>query len=155
MNKNPKLQAKQLSICLSPVTYESLKKLSAQQHKPLAVIVRNFVEKGMSVEGFTVEEENIRKFIREELKAVQDKELDRLIRLTLKATISSSTMMYASTAVLADIYADETNLENIIARAHKQAHAYMKMKEQSFEKHIEEARELIAAAKKITEFDDM
>jgi predicted DNA-binding protein len=155
MSKTQKLQSKQISICFSESLYDALQKLSAKKKISLAAVVRECVEKGTMVDYYAAEQDMIRGFIREEIEVVLNKNIDRIIRLQLKGTQAAATMMYACIRVLSDVYADEVTFENVLARAHKEAHVYMKQKEQPFEYHLTEARKLIEGANNTTTFNDM
>ncbi|MCL2086171.1 MAG: hypothetical protein FWH05_01075 [Oscillospiraceae bacterium] len=143
------------SVALSNNDFESLKKLAASKHITQSELIRKFIKKSLSIEAYTNEQDLIRQYIREELEEIIDKTIERLIRLQLKATQSAATTMFANICMLSDICADDADFENLLANSLKQAHIYMKQKEQPFEEYLKQAKEHHKSALKIRQINDM
>ncbi|MDR1754372.1 MAG: ribbon-helix-helix protein, CopG family [Eubacterium sp.] len=142
------------SVTLSNNMLESLRKLAASKHITQSELIRQLVQKGLTVESYTSEQDVIRGYIREEIETTINAPIDRIIRLILKSTEASSICMFACICMLSDVCADEADFENILANALKRAHKYMKQKEQSFEHYILKARDYLTIANELKHVDD-
>ena len=58
----------QLTVKVTPTQQKELQKLAVKQHISLAELLRQFIDKGLAVEGHKEGIDFIRKHIREELK---------------------------------------------------------------------------------------
>jgi len=132
-----------------------LLKYCAKKNVSTSEAVRTFIEKGLSIESYTEEQNLIRKMIREELQSVQQKQIDRLIRLELKSAMAANTALFLLLKFIADEYTDEASIENILANAKHQAHIHLQQREQSTEEYIKSAKEMLKMSENITKVNDM
>ena len=152
-NKYRRLQKEkthQLSIYLSDETYNKIITCCSKRQCSMAKIVREFVEKGLSVESYSNEFETIRRMIREELDIILGKNTERLIKLQVRGTKASAISMYVALQLLSEEYADEVAFKELLANASKQASAYMKQKEKSDDEYKAEAEQMMTDMQKIT-----
>ena len=139
-----------LSVYLSEASYRTIKTLAAKSHRSLANVIREYVEKGLSIESYSSEFETIRKMIREEMQIVAQKDMERLIKIQAKSTKASAISMYVALQLLSEEYADEVAFKELLANASKQASAYMKQKEKSDDEYKAEAEQMMSDMQKIT-----
>jgi hypothetical protein len=144
-----------ISVRLPKDTADSVSKYAAKNHITISEAIRRFIDKGLSIESYTEEQTAIQNYIREAVDIALDKPIDRLIRLQLKATKSSTTAMYATVSMLSDHFIDDATYAEVLAEALHQSAIYMKQKEEPFEAYLSEARKLIEGARKIGTIKDM
>ncbi len=151
-NKYRRLQKEkthQLSIYLSDETYNKIITCCSKKQCSMAKLVREFVEKGLSVESYTSEFDHIRRMIREEEEIILGKFSERLIKLQVRSTKASAISMYVALQLLSEEYADEVAFKDLLANASKLASAYMKQKEKSDAEYKAEAEQMMTDMQKI------
>ena len=138
-----------ISVYLPDRAYNDLKKLSVKKKTSMADIVRNFVTNGLRVENHDENKEEFRQMIHDEMTEVFKKEIERVVKLQVKAAKASAITMYTGLQVISDSYADDVEFTRIVASANKQAAAYMKQKEKSDDENMQEAKQIINDMKKV------
>ena len=156
--KRKKEKTHQVSIYLSDELYNKIITCSSKKQCSMAKLIREFVEKGLSVESYSNEFETIRRMIREELDIVLGKNTERLIKLQVRGTKASAISMYVALKLLSEEYADDTSFKDLLSNASKQASIYMKQKEKSDAEYKAEAEQMMSDMQKITvqpkDYDD-
>ena len=154
MNVSKKNYTEKRTFHLSGKLDEQLLKYCAKKNKSTSDAVRGFVEKGLAIESYTEEQDMLRKMIREELMSVQEKQIERLIKLELKSAMASGTALFLLLKFIGDEYSEEASLENILANAKHMAHVHLQQREQSTGEYIKSAKEMVKMSKDITKVND-
>lgn len=154
MEKSNRSANTRRSVCLPDDVYENVCALAREKHTTPASVMRSLIVKGLSVAFIDDSESLIRKIVHEEVKAVLDHGIDRVIKLVLKSTKASSASMYLILNLLLHDYIGEVSANDLLANAFKQAALYMRVKEKSYDEYAAEAKEFIAGAKTIGRKDD-
>lgn len=123
---------------------DSLDKYAARNHITVSETIRQFIERGLSIETYEQHQSEIRKYIREEIEtvlAVQIKPyMDRLIKMQALATRTSAAALETTVSVIAENYVDSATPEEILANALRLATQITRTKPKSDAEYIAEAR---------------
>ena len=119
----------QITVKVKESAYQNLVKYAAKSGRPLAEIVRGFIDKGMNIEGYREEIDFIRKNIREEINAILKPQTERLIKLFLKGGIAGTAGYFLNAAALSEFVVPERQreFEEVLTRAKKLGVQYFKM----------------------------
>ena len=119
----------QITVKVKESTYQNLTKYAIKSGRPLAEIVRGFIDKGMNIEGYREEIDLIRKNIREEINAILKPQTERLIKLFLKGGIAGTAGYFLNAAALSEFVVPERQreFEDVLIRAKKLSVQYFKM----------------------------
>lgn len=98
---------------------------------PTAQLVREIVDKGLCVEGYSADISFIRTQLREELTAVLMPQINRLIKIVVKTGLMSVASFYLLTEVIADFVpsARRKSLEEVTEKSKKKAEIYLKIRD--------------------------
>lgn len=117
------------SVYLDEETYKSIDALAAKQHIKPAVLMRQLIEKGLSLEKTKDDVDFIRKQIREELDDVMLSYMERLIKLQVKTGTMSVAAAMASTRLLSKVQmASGLTYHEMLEDIKKDAAGYIQVK---------------------------
>jgi predicted DNA-binding protein len=119
----------QITVKVKESTYQSLNKYAAKSGRPLAEIVRGFIDKGMNIEGYKEEIDFIRRNIREEINAILKPRTERLIKLFLKGGIAGAAGYFLNAVALSEFVSPQRQreFEEILTRSKRLGVQYFKM----------------------------
>lgn len=83
-------------------TFSSLEELSAKRQITPSELIRQYINKGLSVDATIADMDNIRSHIRAELESYLKPQVDRIIKCVIKGGISSSASYYLNAKALAE-----------------------------------------------------
>jgi len=130
-------RTEQVTVKFRKRDYESLKLLSAKTHKPMAELIRNYVDRGMNTDKTKNDIDFIRTQIREELRYVMDGYMNRLIKLLIKIGTMAVSMCYFTSKLLFITYRskfkDKADYDEMFTDAKKKAAAFLGMKDASID----------------------
>lgn len=126
----------QITVKVKPNIDEELKRLSAKTNRPVAELVREFIDKGLNINGYKNETDFIREQIREELKSILLPNIERLIKIIVKSGITSASSFFLTGKVLSELVAPSRQLElkEILEEAKKLGIAYIQAKDSDLSK---------------------
>lgn len=130
------------SIWLSTGTYDTILNLAAEKKTNSSIVIRQLINDALDVHFISGQEDTIRRYMREELETILDKQTDRFIKLILKSTKASAASLFALLALLKNDVSDD-GMEKLFANALHSAAVYMKTKEKTDDEYCKEARELL------------
>lgn len=137
------------SVVLPQDMAEALDVYSSKKRITTSQAIRQFIEKGLSIESYEQHQTEIRKYIREEIEntlAVTMKPyMERLIKMQAVATRVSSAALQCNVAVLAENYIDQATPEEILANALRQSCRITRTKPKSDAEYLAEAHEWLNA----------
>ena len=122
-------KAIQITVKVKESTYHNLVKYASKSGRPLAEIVRGFIDKGMNIEGYKEEIDFVRRSIREEIYTILKPQTERLIKLFLKGGIAGAAGYFLNAVALSEFVAPERQreFEEILTRSKKLGVQYFKM----------------------------
>ena len=137
------------SISIPPDTLEQLKKYAAAKRITIAQAIRDLVSAGLSTDTYLSHQNEIRKYIREEIETVLPvvikPYMERLIKMTATTMRNSAAALMCTSSVIADNYIDTATPEEILANAFRLSTRITKSKPKTDEEYLAEAREWLGA----------
>lgn len=137
------------SVVLTNELMDSLDRYAAREHITGSQAIRQFIEKGLSIETYTQQQSEIRRYIREEIENVLPMiikpYMERLIKMQANATRTAAAGLMSTISVIADDYADQATPEEILANAFKLSTHITKTRPKSDEEYLAEAHEWLNA----------
>ncbi len=137
------------SVVLPQDMAEALDVYSSKKRITTSQAIRQFIEKGLSIESYEQHQTEIRKYIREEIETVLPivikPYMERLIKMQAVATRVSSAALQCNVAVLAENYIDQATPEEILANALRQSCRITRTKPKSDAEYLAEAHEWLNA----------
>lgn len=137
------------AVVFSRSQIEALDKYAAANHITKSEAIRQFVDKGLSIETYTQQQSEIRRYIREEIENVLPMiikpYMERLIKMQANATRTAAAGLMSTISVIADDYADQATPEEILANAFKLSAHILKTRPKSDAEYLAEAHEWLSA----------
>ena len=125
----------QITVKIKQSEYDSLQKLAAKTHRPMAEIIRGFIKAGMDIERSKEDIDFIRKQIREELDIMLKPQINRLAKLLMRVGMMDISFCYF-TSKLVHLFvpiSDRTSYEELMAECKHNAAAYLNMRDASLD----------------------
>ena len=121
----------QITVKVSQSDYESLQKLAAKKHWPMAEIIRGFIKNGMDIERSKEDIDFIRKQLREELDIIIKPQINRLAKLHMRVGMMTVSFCYFASKLF-HLYVpldDRRSYEELMYNAKHDAAAYLSMRD--------------------------
>ena len=130
-----KEKAVQLTVKVTPQQQKDLQKLAASQHITLAQLLRNFIDKGIAVDGYGEGIDFIRRHIREEIMNCLTPRMERLIKLQVKSGIVSAAGYFLNAEMLAEFIppSRQRELQDVLLESKKKGVVYFRLTDQETE----------------------
>lgn len=155
------------SIALNSDTEEQLEKLAVKRGVPVATVIRDFVEKGLSVEGYRADIDFLSSLIRHEMNSVVntedisklvERQTERVVKMQMKSgkiMAGAFFLMMNLLKTLLDVR-DEQVMKELYVSAMREGVAYMKRKDYSVDVFLESYEDLVQASLRVggDDFDD-
>lgn len=148
------------SINFAPDTLKTLDTLATKKHTTTSELVRQFVEKGLSIDGYTQDVDFIATIIRQELMAiyhiediknVMEQQTNRLAKMLMKMGKMSSAEFYLMLKVLMNVAHDgtEDQFDQMLNEAITLGVDYMQKKDFQINSFLQDTDNLRRLAKKL------
>ncbi len=136
-------ETKKVSFLLPMDTYTSLEELSAKRLTTPSELIRDYINKGLSVDATLADMNNIRSQLRAELESYLKPQVERIVKCVIKGGITSSAGYYLTAKVIASYVPPHmrTEYESALIESKKLGVAHMKVKDNKVEEFMEESRE--------------
>lgn len=119
------------SVYLDEKTYEIIDSLAAKKHIKPAALMRELIEKGLSIEKTKDDMDFIRMQIRKELQDVMEPYMNRIIKLEVKIGTMSVLSAMAGARMLSKInFKSGLTYHEVLEDTKKEAAAYLRVKEE-------------------------
>lgn len=143
MNGKPLIMTVQISVKVTNQTYETLKKLSSKENKPIAEIIRQFIEKGLSLQSYKDDTNFIRIQIREEMTSILKPSIDRIIKICVKSGIVSAAGYFLNAQALSEFInpSRQKEFSKSLEESKKMGVAYFKLKDKEIEEFYKSDKE--------------
>ena len=123
---------KQLTVKVTEEKEQQVKKYANKYHNGnIAMAIREFIDKGLSINSYKDEITFIREMINEELEATLNPYMNRLLSISSKGAIMSASSHYALAEVLNKLVAPEDRriLEEVLTENKKKGYVYITSKD--------------------------
>ena len=119
------------SVYLDEKTYEAIDSLAAKRHIKPAALMRELIEKGLSIEKTKEDMDFIRSQLRKELEDVLEPYMTRIIKLNVKIGTMSVLSAMAGARMLSKInFKSGLTYHEVLEDTKKEAAAYLRVKEE-------------------------
>lgn len=119
------------SVYLDEKTYEAIDSLAAKKHIKPAALMRELIEKGLSIEKTKEDMDFIRLQIRKELEDTLEPYMNRIIKLEVKIGTMSVLSAMAGARLLSKInFKSGLTYHEVLEDTKKDAAAYLRVKEE-------------------------
>lgn len=119
------------SVYLDEKTYEVIDSLAAKKHIKPAALMRELIEKGLSIEKTKDDMDFIRMQIRKELQDVMEPYMNRIIKLEVKIGTMSVLSAMAGARMLSKVnFKSGLTYHEVLEDVKKEAAAYLRVKEE-------------------------
>ena len=127
----PKPKTVQITVKISDEKYQALKKFSANKHRNMADVVRNFIDKGLAVESYQDNIDFISKIIRQEVKAEISLQVERFVKIMMKVGYLASGSYFLLARVFADFVSPsmQQSYKDVEYKTRRMGIEYMKKKD--------------------------
>lgn len=128
------------SVTFSVDTLEQLDKLATKQRKTTSDLVRDYVEKGLAIDGHKDNIDLIATIIRQEVKSQLDVQIDRLAKMNMKIGKISAGLYYLILKLLLKQYGSthSQSLKELATETRKMGVKYMQMKDFQINDYLED-----------------
>ncbi len=131
------------SIRFKAKSIEDMKKLAAVRGISVSDIVREFVEKGLAVDGYKSDIDFITEIIHKELKEVLEPQINRIVKMLMKIGKVSAGTMYSNLSLIQMISdEDQEAFYEMINRSLRLGVEYMKKKDVEIDQYLGHADEV-------------
>lgn len=131
------------SIRFKAKSIEDMKKLAAVRGISVSDIVREFVEKGLAVDGYKSDIDFITQIIHKELKEVLEPQINRIVKMLMKIGKVSAGTMYSNLSLIQLISdEDQEAFYEMINRSLRLGVDYMKKKDVEVDQYLSQADEV-------------
>ena len=131
------------SIRFKAKSIEEMEKLAAIRGLTVSDIVREFVEKGLAVDGYKNDIDFITEIIHRELKEVLEPQINRIVKLLMKIGKASAGTMYSNLKIIQLITdEDEQAYFEMVNKSFRLGVEYMKKKDVEVDRYLGNTEEL-------------
>ena len=128
------------SVTFSVDTLEQLDKLAIRKRTTTAELVRGFVEKGLSVDGYKEDVDLIATVVRQEIKSQLDTQIDRLAKMLMKTGKISAGLYYLVLKLLLRQFGatKSQSLKELATETRKMGVKYMQLRDYQINDYLED-----------------
>ena len=131
------------SIRFKAKSIEEMEKLAAIRGLTVSDIVREFVEKGLAVDGYKNDIDFITEIIHRELKEVLEPQINRIVKLLMKIGKASAGTMYSNIKLVQLVTdEDEQAYFEMVNKSLRLGVEYMKKKDTEVDQYLGQAGEV-------------
>lgn len=137
----PEKETRKISVRILSDTYASLEALATSRRITPSELIREYIDKGLSVEATLADMDNIRAHIRAELESYLRPQVDRIIKCVVKGGITSSAGYFLTAKALADFVPPELQVEyeDALLESKKLGIAHMQVKDNKVEEFMRQS----------------
>ena len=138
------------SIRFKAKSIEDMKKLAVVRGISVSDIVREFVEKGLAVDGYKSDIDFITEIIHKELKEVLEPQINRIVKMLMKIGKVSAGTMYSNLSLIQMISGeDQEAFYEMINRSLRLGVEYMKKKDVEIDQYLSQADEVSKDSRRV------
>lgn len=144
-------KAIQITVKIAPSTYKSLQKLAAKNNQNMSDVVRKFIDKGLTVQGYSDDINFISGILRQVVNAEIGRQASRLEKMMFKMGIISASNYFLAVRMLSDVISPsiQEDFKDINTNARKLGLEYMNMSYPNFKSLMENEEEVMEMADSI------
>lgn len=138
MNPRAKNYKVKLSFDVTGEMNDNLEKMAVKQNRTKAELLREYIERGMDVDGLVGQEQLLRKIIRQELDNKLEGYLKRIVSICVKGSITSAAAYFLSASALSSFVRPElqTDFNRAVTEAKKLGVSYVGLNDDTVEEFL-------------------
>ena len=142
-----KLETKKVSFLLPMNTFVSLEELSAKRQITPSELIREYINKGLSVDATLADMDNIRSHIRAELESYLKPQVERIIKCVIKGGIASSAGYYLNAKAISRLVPShlQSEYESALMESKKLGVAHMQVRDRKVDEFMRESEDKLNA----------
>lgn len=119
---------------------KNIEKVARKNHRSVSEVVRQFIEKGLEIEGYTQDVDFIARIVRQEIKAQLAQQIDRLVKIQMKTGKISAALYYLTLKLYVDMVSSEklVSLKEMATETRKLGIKYMCYKDHEIDNYLED-----------------
>lgn len=140
MKKYDNKRTQKRSITFNVDTLEQLDNLATRQHTTTSALVRDYVEKGLTIDGHKENIDLIATIVRQEIKSQLDIQIDRLAKMNMKVGKISAGLYYLILKLLLKCYGatKSQSLKELATETRKMGVKYMQLRDYQINDYLED-----------------
>jgi predicted DNA-binding protein len=139
MSNEGKMNTRVFSLKMPEDMYMQITSLAAKEHRSSADVVREMINKGLNVEGYTQDIDMIATVVRNEVKIQTDKQADRLAKMLMKiGKVSAGEYYLLIKYLLAGGHSNYATVNQLSGEAQKLGIKYMQLKDIGINDYLED-----------------
>jgi len=138
------------SIRFKAKSIEEIQKIAVIKKVTVSDIVREYVEKGLTVDSYKEDIDFITEIIHKELKEILEPQINRIVKMLMKIGKVSAGTMYSNLSLIQLINdEDQEAYFEMISRSLKLGVEYMKKKDVEIDVYLDKSGDVIEDSKKV------
>ena len=138
-----KLETKKVSFLLPMNTFIAVEELSAKRLVTPSELIREYINKGLSVDATLADLDNIRSNIRAELESYLKPQVERIIKCVIKGGIASSAGYYLNAKAISSFVPShmQSEYESALMESKKLGVAHMQVRDRRVDEFMKESED--------------
>ncbi len=138
-----KLETKKVSFLLPMNTFIAVEELSAKRLITPSELIREYINKGLSVDATLADLDNIRSNIRAELVSYLKPQVERIIKCVIKGGIASSAGYYLNAKAISSFVPShlQSEYESALMESKKLGVAHMQVRDRKVDEFMKESED--------------
>ena len=119
---------------------ENIEKQARKKHITTSEMVREFIEKGLEINGYTQDVDFIAGILRQEIKAQMTPQVDRLVKILMKSGKISAAQYFMFIKLFIEILSDEQQIsfKELATETRRLGIRYMHFKDHEIDRYLED-----------------
>ncbi len=136
-------ETKKVSFLLPMNTFNSIEELSAKRLITPSELIREYINKGLSVDATLADLDNIRSNIRAELESYLKPQVERIIKCVIKGGIASSAGYYLNAKAISCFVPEhlQSEYESALMESKKLGVAHMQVRDRKVDEFMKESED--------------
>lgn len=138
MNNKIKVLRVKLSFDVTEDVNRQLETLAVKCNRSKAELLREYIDRGIGVDGLLGQEQQLRKIIRQELDNKMDDYMKRIVSISVKGSITSSAAYFLSAIALSDFVRPElrADFDQAVKQAKQLAISYVGLQDDTIDEFL-------------------
>ena len=140
MQKKKESRTTFVGVRIPDDTVGRLEKIASKKHQTTSQVIRDFIDKGMEIEGYTQDVDFIAGIVRQEVKAQLAPQIERLVKILMKSGKISAAQYYLTLKLFVQMVSGErlVSLKEMATETRKLGIRYMQFKDHEINQYLED-----------------
>jgi len=121
-------------------TFARLEKIAAKNHTTISEVIRQYIDKGLEIDGYTQDVDFIAGIVRQEVKAQLAPQIERLVKILMKSGKISAGQYYLMLKLLVQMVTPDRvmSLKELATETRKLGIRYMQFRDHEINQYLED-----------------